>query len=61
MQPEKERPEDAMERIAKFNAIAGKHGVALDILVPEREILLMTISRNGTRATLGRILQHYPS
>lgn len=52
MQPIKESPQDATKRIAKLTAIAEKHGVALDILVPDREILLITISRNDTKATL---------
>lgn len=52
MQPEKEAPQDTEERIARLTAIAEKHGVTVDVIVPTREILLMTISRAGTRATL---------
>lgn len=52
MPPEKESLQEFIERIAWLTAIAEKHGVTVDILVPHREILLMTISRCGIRATL---------
>lgn len=52
MQRAIEAPRDTTERIARLAAIAEKHGVTVDVLVPDREILLMTLSRAGTRATL---------
>lgn len=52
MQLENESPQGLIERLAGLTAIAEKHGVAVDILVPYRETLLMIVSRSGTRATL---------
>lgn len=52
MQPENESPQELIERIAGLTAIAERHGVKVDILVPYRETLLMIVSRSGTRATL---------
>lgn len=52
MQLENEGPQELIDRVAGLTAIAERHGVTVDILVPYRETLLMVVSRSGVRATL---------
>lgn len=52
MQLANESPQELIERIAGLTAIAERHGVSVDTLVPYRETLLMIVSRSGTRATI---------
>lgn len=47
-----ESPQELIERIAGLTAIAERHGVTMDVLVPYRETLLMIVSRSGIRATV---------